>query len=174
MALDTTFLRFLGMNWEMIGLRCRATRTLYLTRLQPHVKNTPFCDEYGKIQIAFKIASLIDWRERHPDGAPGSSSGEGHGGVDRYQNGEREEDEKGGGARDGGKDGGEERQQEEEHGEEEHGTTKIRTTLSGPLMARSATPNIPIRRRWEHVPPEDDPQGPSADPPQNIKLPPLV
>ncbi|KAJ7752790.1 hypothetical protein DFH07DRAFT_1061611, partial [Mycena maculata] len=80
-ALDTTFMRFVSMNWEMVGLRCGKTRTLYLTRLQPHKPGTPFYDEYGKIQIAFKIniASLIDWRESHPEGVHGEEDSDGDG-----------------------------------------------------------------------------------------------
>ncbi|KAJ7786590.1 hypothetical protein B0H16DRAFT_1490977 [Mycena metata] len=82
-ATNTTFMRLLGMNWEMVGFRHRASGTLYLTTLQPYVPGTPFYEQYGKVQIALKVAALIDWRERHtPDGNAGEIGGTGQRQVD--------------------------------------------------------------------------------------------
>ncbi|KAJ7679050.1 hypothetical protein DFH06DRAFT_1414801 [Mycena polygramma] len=84
--IDSTFLRCLAMNWELVGLRHRASRTLFLARLQPHVPGSPFSDGYGKVQIALKLAALIDWCERHPDITAGGN----HESEDRGDEGRRE------------------------------------------------------------------------------------
>ncbi|KAJ7666996.1 hypothetical protein DFH06DRAFT_1384562 [Mycena polygramma] len=66
--IDGTFLRCLTMNWEL-----------------PHVAG-PFSDGYGKVQIALKLAALIDWCERHPDNVAGGD----HESEDRGDEGCRE------------------------------------------------------------------------------------
>ncbi|KAJ7640297.1 hypothetical protein DFH06DRAFT_1430094 [Mycena polygramma] len=66
--IDSTFLRCLTMNWEL-----------------PHVAG-PFNDSYGKVQIALKLAALIDWCERHPDNvAGGDHESEDHGDEGRRE-----------------------------------------------------------------------------------------
>src|ERR1700761_5168259 len=91
------------MNWEMVGLRHRASNTLYLTQLQPHVAGSPFSDDYAKVQIALKIAALIDWRERHPeDNVADRGHGEGPGDAEGHGEGRGNED--GGGEGLGGED----------------------------------------------------------------------
>ncbi|KAJ7222250.1 hypothetical protein GGX14DRAFT_663021 [Mycena pura] len=110
--IDSTFLRFVAMNWEMVGLRNRASNTLYLTQLQPHVAGSPFSDDYAKVQIALKIAALIDWRERHPEDnlGGGDNESEDHWGEGRGARGDEGRGE-GRGNEDGGGEGlgGEER-----------------------------------------------------------------